>query len=188
MIWVKLSRFKNYSINELCQVRNDNTGHLKNSYKNKNNGYFMVDLWEDNRSNKVTIHRLLAETFIPNPENKPTVDHADGNRENNDLKNLRWATYSEQNSRFKTNGVRSEKIIVTQFEEFRKKRGGGHIGWGNIINRLYFDSISECADYFNCTISNISLRLEDGNIGRRGITRGFLIEYLNGNRITHNKM
>ena len=187
-MWKKISGFKNYSINELGQVRNDKTGILKKAYKNKDNSYLTVDLWENNKCNKKTIHRLLAETFIPNPKNKPTVDHADGNRTNNSLNNLRWATYSEQNSRFETFGVRSEKIVVTQFEEIRKKRGGGHLRWGNVIDKLVFNSISDCANYFNCTISNISLRLKDGKIGRRGITRGFLIEYYNGNRITIDKM
>lgn len=43
------------------------------------------------------LHRLIAETFIPNPENKPTVDHIDRNGLNNHVSNLRWATHSEQN-------------------------------------------------------------------------------------------
>jgi hypothetical protein len=41
------------------------------------------------------VHRVLAEAFIPNPENKRTVNHIDGNRLNNQLSNLEWATYSE---------------------------------------------------------------------------------------------
>ena len=116
MSFKKIKGFKNYSINEQGQVRNDITNKIKNAYANTKTNYLIVDLWENNKSYKKSVHRLVAETFIPNPLNKPTVDHIDGNRQNNSLENLRWATFSEQNSRFNTNGLRSENILFTNYD------------------------------------------------------------------------
>ena len=184
MIWKKIKQHKNYSINEFGEVRNDLTGIKKKVYINSKNQYKMVDLWKNNKCKHCAIHRLLAQEFIPNPFNKPTVDHIDGNRLNNSLQNLRWATYSEQNSRFNTIGVRSERIKVTHYAEKRKKRGGGHEKWLNIDNTLYFNSITDVANYFEVTVGNISSLLKKGLIGRRGKTRGYKFDYYNGKRIT----
>lgn len=181
-MWKKIERNDNYSINENGEVRNDSTNHIKNPFVNKANGYLTVDLYRNNKSEKVPIHRLMAEAFIPNLENKATVDHIDGNRKNNSIDNLRWATYSENNSRFGTIAVRSETIIVKRYAEERKKRGGGHLAWLDIIEILEFSSISEAAKYFDCTVSNISFMLEKATIGQRGITRGYHFSYKIGSR------
>lgn len=177
MTWKKLKQSKNYSINENGDVRNDVTGYIKKPYINKTNGYVMVDLYENNRPTKVTIHRLLAESFIPNSDNKPCVDHIDGNRQNNALSNLRWATYSDNNSRFKTLGVRSEKIMVTHYKEKRNKRGGGHLEWLDVDCILFFDRIVDAAKHFGVTQGNITPLLKSGEIGRRGKMRGYKFEY-----------
>ena len=184
-MWKKIERNDNYSINKQGQVRNDKTSHIKKPTLNKRNGYLVVDLYKNNNREKVPIHRLVAEAFIPNLGNKLTVDHLDGDRQNNSIENLRWATYGEQNSRFETVGVRSEAIIVKHHEEKRKKRGGGHEAWLGVIEVLEFESITEVAKHFDCTISNISLMLEKGTIGRRGITRGYQFLYKHGDRATH---
>ena len=59
------------------------------------NGYLHVDIHENGRATKVALHRLLALQYLPNPENKRTVNHIDGNKLNNSLLNLEWATDSE---------------------------------------------------------------------------------------------
>ncbi|NLD31554.1 MAG: HNH endonuclease [Trichococcus flocculiformis] len=185
MTWVKVQRNHNYSINEKGEVRNDRTNHIKKPTLNKRNGYLVLDLYQGNKREKVPVHRLVAEAFIPNPENKLTVDHIDGNRDNNSIGNLRWATYGEQNSRFDSIGVRSEKVTVTQYEEKRKKRGGGHESWLGVIQVKSFDKISDVANHFDVTIGNISMMLDKGTIGKRGKMRGYKFEYAEGQRVTH---
>lgn len=58
-------------------------------------GYPNVVLWKDGKGYGRHIHRLMAETYIPNPDNKREVNHKDGNKENNFLYNLEWVTSSE---------------------------------------------------------------------------------------------
>lgn len=62
------------------------------------NGYPTVSLCKNNKQHNHKIHRLVAQSFIPNPDNKPCVDHIDANRANNNVINLRWVTYQENNN------------------------------------------------------------------------------------------
>ena len=140
-------------------------------------GYLQLNFTQNKVKKTPKVHRLVAEAFIPNPDNKPCVDHKDGNRQNNKLANLRWATYSENNSRFNTLGVRSEKIRVTHYRELRNKRGGGHIEWLDVDNIQYFDRIIDAANHFAVTQGNITPLLKSGKIGVRGKMRGYKFEY-----------
>lgn len=63
-------------------------------YKEKN-GYMRVWVRQDGHRKKMSVHRLVAIAFIPNPENKPCVNHIDGNKNNNNVNNLEWCTFSE---------------------------------------------------------------------------------------------
>lgn len=162
MKWKILKENENYSINEKGEIKNNISKKILSPSINKNSGYYQIDLWKDNKSRKYTLHRLVANNFIPNLENKPTVDHIDGNRLNNNISNLRWATYSEQNSRFNTFGARSEKIKVINING----------------EELIFNRIKDVAEYFDCNISNISQMLKKGTFGKRGKTRYYKFVYM----------
>lgn len=72
-------------------------------------GYAMVSLCKDSKIFNASVHRLIAEAFIPNPENKATVNHIDGNKLNNDISNLEWATPHEQNIHAYRTGLKDPK-------------------------------------------------------------------------------
>lgn len=83
---------------------------IKSTRKDKQ-GYLLLDLYKDNKQKTIRIHRLVAEHFIENPNNKETVNHIDGNKENNTVNNLEWATFKEQNKHFYKNNLKSRDNI-----------------------------------------------------------------------------
>jgi hypothetical protein len=70
------------------------------------NGYLKVNLYYEGKPKLTSIHRLVAISYLDNPKNKPTVNHIDGNKENNNILNLEWATYSENQKHAFNNGLK----------------------------------------------------------------------------------
>lgn len=81
------------NVYSIITTRSRRKGLIKQQ-KNKT-GYLRVNLYKNGCSKKYFIHRLVAQVFIPNPENKPNVNHKDCNIENNSVENLEWCTQSE---------------------------------------------------------------------------------------------
>ena len=70
---------------------------LKGESNPHRHGYWMVSLCSKSKHRNFQIHRLVAQAFIPNPENKPQVNHIDNNPANNRADNLEWVTAQENN-------------------------------------------------------------------------------------------
>lgn len=60
-------------------------------------GYYRVGLWERNKMKNYQVHRLVANAYIPNPNNYPCVNHKDEDKSNNNVSNLEWCTYAYNN-------------------------------------------------------------------------------------------
>lgn len=99
--------YEGYKINRLGQVWSNKSKRLLSIgiYTSKSkSGYVYVGLYVNGKNKNVEIHRLLALTFIPNPNNLPQVDHIDRNKQNNDLSNLRWVS--------KQDNMKNREIIL----------------------------------------------------------------------------
>ncbi len=109
MEWHTLVVNPNYEVTKTGLVRNKETKHLLALQKIK--GYLRVELSRNGERHNYGVHRLVAIQFIPNPENKPEVNHKDFNRCNNNVENLEWVTRQE-NSDHKIKG-RGEALYQT---------------------------------------------------------------------------
>ena len=116
--WKKIPLFNMYSCSNLGRIRNDTTNYISKCKPRKNTGYIESTRKNDqNRKICVSHHRLVALTWLPNPENKPTVNHKNKIRHDNRVENLEWATYSEQvihQNKSKSNRTSSSGIGVWQ--------------------------------------------------------------------------
>jgi len=92
-MWKVIKEHPDYKITNSGEIRNRWTKEVK-SVSIQSKGYPMVSL----DGKPYLVHRLVATYFVPNPDNKPCVDHIDGNKLNCHSRNLRWVTYHENNS------------------------------------------------------------------------------------------
>ena len=103
-VWKDVKNYEGlYQISNLGNVKRISSGKRLKPYNRK--GYIRVALSKDDTTKHIDIHRLVAQAFIPNPENKPEVNHIDGDKSNNEVSNLEWCTRKENMNHAKNTGL-----------------------------------------------------------------------------------
>lgn len=157
-IWVTIKGYPSYEVSNFGNVRSLDRviirkrgkpyirkGVMLSKIKNAELGYYVVSISDEFHNPKLkTIHRIVAENFIPLVEGKNIINHIDGNRLNNNVSNLEWCTYSE-------NIIHSYKFLRKPIPKSQNKKTGQthvYINSKIIIDLsvgVFYESISEAA-------------------------------------------
>lgn len=154
--WKKIEGFENYSISDCGRVRNDK----KNKILNFGiiNGYHKVMIYNGGGYKNFLVHRLVAQAFIPNPNNYPIINHKNEIRSDNCVENLEWCTH-EYNNNY---GTIIERNTLSQPK--RKP---------TIVDGKYFISVNAASKYIGCRQNQLSDKLNRN----AGTFRGHTISY-----------
>lgn len=158
---VILEKFPNYDIYEDGRVYS----HFSNKFLKPSidkDGYEIIKLSGKDGQKRFKVHRLVAKAFIPNPQNKPLVNHIDGNKSNNCVENLEWCTHSENDLHAFKIGLRKfNEILRPHISELGKKRAKA-VQYVNLYSGYtdIFNSVSEACNIlglnYDCVRSMVS--------------------------------
>lgn len=132
----KIPDFRDYKIDSHGNVWSFKYN-KKRRLKNNINlyGYCYVILINECSRKALQVHRLVAKAFIPNPKNKKTVNHIDGNKQNNNINNLEWNTHKENNAHSYTHLERKPAMLGKNGHNKLRKRIGQYSLIGDLIKK-----------------------------------------------------
>ncbi len=115
--WRNISDYLTYQVSNVGRVRNSKTGRIMKPFTTTT-GYFQIGLCKEGKQKLYQIHRLVAQAFIENPDNKKIVDHVNHKITDNTILNLRWVSSSEnQMNRTKQQITSSSKYKGVSFNK-----------------------------------------------------------------------
>ncbi len=126
-IWKPVPEYEGiYEVSNLGRIKSLSRGKRKEKILNPNSGrYKNVFLSKNGDYCKMLLHRIVAIVFIPNPENKPQVNHKDGNKFNNEVSNLEWCTHQENMNHAYVTGLIPK--YTDELKEIRRKARIGYV-------------------------------------------------------------
>ncbi len=172
--------FENYTVDEQGNIYSICSKKYLKPSRNKN-GYMMVELFNEKEGKNKLVHRVVAEAFIPNPNNYPQVNHKDENKLNNNVTNLEWCTAKYNMNYGKAAKTRHSKIdyskqiykdSMKKAYDVLKKSVIQCDPFGNVINK--FKSITEASKNTNISRTNIGRSAN----GKRKTAGGFIWKFM----------
>ena len=169
-VWKRMSHNPNYLISNTGRIRR--IGHDIDHSTRNSKGYLVTDLYSNGTRKTFRVHRLVAEEFIPNPYNKPEVNHIDGNKNNNNYSNLEWVTKKENCRHAWDNGLAKPSYGMLG----KNNPNGGRKGkpFKIVETGEVFDTLQECEKAINGNNRHINDCLR----GRQKTHRGYHFEYI----------
>lgn len=162
--WVDVKVNNKYEVNEEGLVRNKETGKILKPRLNPG-GYAYVNFIIDGKRKNFAVHRIVAEAFIPNPNDYQEVNHKDYNRSNNNVSNLEWVNSSQN----KKHAYIKEENRIARGKEVAK------YDLNNNLIKIY-DTISMAAKDNNCCVGAIS----NCCLGRSKTSMGYRWKFVEG--------
>lgn len=117
-IWKPIDGYESYLVSSFGRIYSKKSNRLLKPSK-ANNGYIGIELFNKNGSKRLSVHRIVAKAFIPNPLELPQINHKDENKENNNVSNLEWCT-SKYNMNYGKMGEIRHTLIDYSTEKRKK--------------------------------------------------------------------
>jgi hypothetical protein len=170
-VWKKVVGYSDYAVSNNGVVKSLKYGKEKVLKLDINkDGYYIATLSRNGKKKRFRVNRLVAELFIPNPDNLPVVNHKDGNKKNNSVNNLEWSTVAENTQHAYDTGLISKERHRKGRQKLMKPLLQIDKNTGEVVRR--FESYREAVKELNMNAGNLSTAIKNG-----WVCKGFKWKY-----------